>query len=84
MFTDAFAGLCEVDGFWYALGGFIPGSDYHTRIFNNVERYQPSSNSWVPVASMPEGVMSPAVVSLHGVIYVLGEVLFQRSYEVRV
>jgi len=54
----------ELKGQLYAIGGG-PG-----RV---IERYNPVANSWSYVAPLPVKVYFPAVVALHGKIYLLGK-----------
>ena len=50
-----------LDGFVYAVGGWEGSSR-----LDSVERYDPETNVWTPVASLKMAVTSPAVVAHEG------------------
>ena len=50
-----------LDGYVYAVGGWEGSSR-----LDSVERYDPETNSWSPVASLKMAVTSPAVVAHEG------------------
>ena len=73
--------LVELDGLWYAIGGRLIQSngplrepDDILRPLNGVvERLDPCMEKWTRVADLPELAVRPAIVTLHGNIYVIGE-----------
>ena len=50
-----------LDGYVFAVGGWEGSSR-----LDSVERYDPETNSWSPVASLKMAVTSPAVVAHEG------------------
>ena len=54
-------GLAMLDGYVYAVGGWEGSSR-----LDSVERYDPDTNVWTPVASLKMAVTSPAVVPHEG------------------
>ena len=54
-------GLAMLDGHVYAVGGWEGSSR-----LDSVERYDPETNTWSPVASLKMAVTSPAVVAHEG------------------
>ena len=54
-------GLAMLDGYVYAVGGWEGSSR-----LDSVEKYDPETNTWSPVASLKMAVTSPAVVAHEG------------------
>ena len=63
-----FLGLAMLDGYVYAVGGWEGSSR-----LDSVEKYDPETNVWTPVASLKMAVTSPAVVAHEGrFIFIIG------------
>jgi len=60
-----------LDGKIYSMGGLGDGTDGDS-ILKTVEVYDPQANSWLRVASMPQGRARHAVAAMGGKIYVTG------------
>ena len=58
-------GLAMLDGHVFAVGGWEGSSR-----LDSVERYDPETNTWSPVASLKMAVTSPAVVAHEGKVKV--------------
>ena len=58
-------GLAMLDGHVFAVGGWEGSSR-----LDSVERYDPETNTWSPVASLKMAVTSPAVVAHEGKVMV--------------
>ena len=56
----------------YAVGGW-DGSNRLT----DVERYDPRTNAWRSVASMEQGLTSPAISACQGKLYVCGGAILE-------
>jgi N-acetylneuraminic acid mutarotase len=64
-------GATSLNGILYAIGGadqLVPGVDVTTR----VEAFEPATNTWTVLASMPVGKSGPQPQAINGVIYVAG------------
>ena len=61
-------GLAMLDGHVYAVGGWEGSSR-----LDSVERYDPETNTWSPVASLKMAVTSPAVVAHEGKVKIYQE-----------
>ena len=57
-------GLAMLDGHVFAVGGWEGSSR-----LDSVERYDPETNTWSPVASLKMAVTSPAVVAHEGKVF---------------
>ena len=70
-------GLAMLDGHVFAVGGWEGSSR-----LDSVERYDPETNTWSPVASLKMAVTSPAVVAHEGKVKVAfyQKVLVHLSY----
>jgi len=60
-------GLCALDGYLYAMGGWV-GED----LGQSIEKYDPALNEWSLDSSLPEPLISMGVVSYEGLIYIVG------------
>jgi len=65
-------GLAMLDGHVFAVGGWEGSSR-----LDSVERYDPETNTWSPVASLKMAVTSPAVVAHEGCLYVSGGAILE-------
>jgi len=61
---------CKAGSKLYAFGG-ISGLGNNRRALDNVETYDPNSNSWQSVGKMPEARQGAAVAEVNGLIYVI-------------
>ena len=61
-------GLAMLDGHVFAVGGWEGSSR-----LDSVERYDPETNTWSPVASLKMAVTSPAVVAHEGKVKLLNK-----------
>lgn len=69
--------LVSLNGSIYCVGGCIPGADRlgdpeAGRPMRAVEAYNVTEHVWTDAAQMPIAVQRPAVVALHGLLYVCG------------
>ncbi len=63
----AFLGLEVAHGYVYALAGRVPS------MAPPVERYDPGTNTWEPLGTMPEGFRNRfGIATVNDMIYVLG------------
>ena len=68
-------GLAMLDGHVFAVGGWEGSSR-----LDSVERYDPETNTWSPVASLKMAVTSPAVVAHEGKVKLLNKGQFISEY----
>jgi len=70
------AGVGALNGFLYCIGGANSTDKYHEKrnVLKSVEKYNPDTNTWSPVAEMNESRIYPGVVSHEGRLYVVGGV----------
>ena len=59
--------VSSCQGFVYSLDGLVSGC-----ITSEVERFDPTDNSWVRIAPLPIMLLSSSVTSLNGILYVCG------------
>jgi N-acetylneuraminic acid mutarotase len=60
-------GLCALDGYLYAFGGWIGRT-----VDNRVEKYEPMKNKWTMYATMPSFLFAMGVIAFEGLIYIIG------------
>jgi len=70
--TRSSMGMASVGGTVYAIGGFLPSSDPHPKPTATVEKWNPITNSWVPVASLIQGRAGFVTTVWNNQIYVIG------------
>ena len=65
--SEGLAATVGADGRIYAMGGFSG-----TGFLNSVEAYDPATNLWATVASLPTATDSLAAASADGIVYAIG------------
>jgi|GEM_PF-2220053 len=64
-------GVVGLDGLLYVVGGRTEGGGCGFA-YNSMEVYDPITNSWYMLPSMPTARWSPAIAAVNGLIYVIG------------
>lgn len=80
--TDPRGGVCaaSVSGLVYAIGGRTGSTIGSGTISDTVEAYDPGTDTWTPLAPIPQPVSDATATVVDGLIYVIGGAISPATY----